>query len=237
MKLTSEYLKKPTVSGDILKFKKDFEGFFDSSQEWEWDSLRFMASLTWISTLDLPRNAKVFEMGAPSSFTKMLQFLFPDWVITHQQKDLRLGMDAPDASFDLVISMEVIEHIGDSQSLHGLDLKGMSFVLTEAFRVLKENGFLFLTTPNFCGVWNIQRGLLMQPPMLFEFHIRELTPTELSSILHSAGFTTEEHQTFAVWHHWNFDPIIEFMLQNNYSLDFRGDDQFVLAKKIVFDAS
>ena len=44
----------------------------------------------------------------------------------------------PDASFDLVVSMDVVEHVPDPAPWLG-----------EAFRVLRPGGKLFLTTPNY----------------------------------------------------------------------------------------
>lgn len=57
-------------------------------------------------------------MGAAFSSTEILQFLFFQLGIFRQQKDLRLGMDAPDWSFNPMISTEMTVHIGDSQLQH-----------------------------------------------------------------------------------------------------------------------
>jgi len=50
-----------------------------------------------------------------------------------------LPCDYPDSFFDLIISTETIEHLGDQE------LKGM---LTETHRLLKKGRFIVLTTPN-----------------------------------------------------------------------------------------
>jgi SAM-dependent methyltransferase len=76
-----------------------------------------------------------------------------------------------DASFDLVTSFQVIEHVRDQR-----------YFLKEIRRVLRRNGIALLTTPNRLlrlGPW--------QKPWN-PYHIRELTQWQLSSLLENAGF-------------------------------------------------
>ena len=51
--------------------------------------------------------------------------------------DLNRKMEFADGSFDTCIAIEVIEHLHNPQNL-----------IDEAWRVLKKDGFLFITTPN-----------------------------------------------------------------------------------------
>lgn len=58
-------------------------------------------------------------------------------------------------SFDLVISMETIEHVAESKK-----------AIQELFRVLRPGGYLILTCPNyfnFFGIWCIYRKLIGKP--------------------------------------------------------------------------
>lgn len=76
-----------------------------------------------------------------------------------------------EASFDLVVSMQVIEHVEDDHHF-----------VAEACRVLKPGGRFLLTTPN-----RTHRVLPGKPPWN-KFHVREYYPHELGSVL-SKGFS------------------------------------------------
>jgi SAM-dependent methyltransferase len=74
----------------------------------------------------------------------------------------------PDASFDAVVSFQVIEHIDDPRPY-----------LAEIRRVLAPGGFVMFTTPN--------REIRLDPGMKpwNEFHVREYSGPELSELLRS----------------------------------------------------
>jgi len=70
-----------------------------------------------------------------------------------------------DQTFDLVVAMQVIEHVDDDRQF-----------LIEAWRVLKPGGLLLLTTPN--RTHRVPDGQEPWNP----FHVREYSPDELSSL-------------------------------------------------------
>jgi SAM-dependent methyltransferase len=95
--------------------------------------------------------------------------------------------DAPlpyaDSTFDLVVSMDVIEHVLDPEPWLG-----------EALRVLRPSGTLFLTTPNYSS-WTLR---LLESTALeliartqgFSrrlLHPSKMTPARLASLLDGAG--------------------------------------------------
>lgn len=86
--------------------------------------------------------------------------------------------------FDLVVSMEVIEHLDDPRPW-----------LSELFRVTKPDGMLFLTTPNYAsrGLVAIERTALELVARLQGFsrkslHPSKLTPKTLHELLSSTGW-------------------------------------------------
>jgi len=77
-----------------------------------------------------------------------------------------LDLPFPSASFDCVICREVLEHVQDSR-----------LAVMEAYRVLKPDGYYFVTTPN---GYNIAPDGTM--------HIRAFTPLSLLKEISNAGF-------------------------------------------------
>jgi ubiquinone/menaquinone biosynthesis C-methylase UbiE len=111
-----------------------------------------------------------------------------------------------ECSFDIVVCAEVIEHVDDSAKL-----------VSEINRVLRPDGWLYLTTPNSRG-----RGVLYDPlkkitsrlgfrlkerrPIYrrleraevnheIQAHVKEFTMEELQALLRRAGFSILEHKT------------------------------------------
>ena len=65
--------------------------------------------------------------------------------VTYQVDDL-MGLGWPDASFDVAISCETIEHVPNPRR-----------ALSELFRVLKPGGNLYLTCPNYLNLSGLHR--------------------------------------------------------------------------------
>jgi ubiquinone/menaquinone biosynthesis C-methylase UbiE len=134
-----------------------------------------------------------------------------------------------DATFDLVVCTEVIEH---------LELDPM-FMIAEINRVLKPQGILILTTPNITSsraLWKILRGFepyfYMQyrhKPKLYR-HNYEYSPIAITQILKAGGFDG------SVWTEDSFEDgvteDIEKLKAIGYSMSNRGDNIFVVAKKV-----
>jgi SAM-dependent methyltransferase len=88
-----------------------------------------------------------------------------------------------DASFDLVVSMDVVEHLPDPVPW-----------LREALRVLRPQGTLMLTTPNYasCTLGLIEDTILELVARRQGFsrkalHPSKMTPERLKQALHAAG--------------------------------------------------
>jgi SAM-dependent methyltransferase len=81
-----------------------------------------------------------------------------------------------DAVFDLVVSLEVIEHV----PAPGRDL-------TEVGRILRPGGLFLVTTPNFNGL--SRRYLGDQWRVIAAEHLGYFTPRTLSAALKQAGFS------------------------------------------------
>jgi SAM-dependent methyltransferase len=194
------------------------------------DRRRFVLSIFWLQQL-IPACERILELGGPSIATHVIQRFYPDKTIAHTKFDLREKFPYPDRSFDLIINMEVIEHIFDLDPRQATTLTGVKQALSECHRVLDENGKMFLTTPNACSIWVIQRALRSEPPLQYDYHFREFTYYEIIGLIKEAGFLIEKAATERVWHLWDFTAIEQFIQENQYSMENRGDDTFVIATK------
>lgn len=112
----------------------------------------------------------------------------------------------PDATFNLVTAMEVIEHVAGSPRAFVKEIK----------RVLKPGGAVFIATPNAASWAKMLRQLGHAPaydskPYSQDFgprhvmcHVYEYTPWELKELLRSEGF---EVVRFATWDPYDTDPV------------------------------
>jgi SAM-dependent methyltransferase len=96
----------------------------------------------------------------------------------------------PDASFDVVIFSELIEHLGTNPVR----------TLSEIHRVLKPQGVVVVTTPNAISLHRLETFLSAGSQMVDRYsplfgygarHNREYHPAELRTLLESCGFIIE----------------------------------------------
>lgn len=94
-----------------------------------------------------------------------------------------------DNYFDKVIMSEVIEH-----------LENPDLIIKECYRVLKPNGILFVTTPNYRSFWPILETLSdifkMTPKMRGEQYISKFNKPKLKKILKKSDFKVMKVGTF-----------------------------------------
>jgi ubiquinone/menaquinone biosynthesis C-methylase UbiE len=96
-----------------------------------------------------------------------------------------------DKSFDIIASIEVVEHIHPFFAHR---------VLAEAKRVLKPKGRLLITTPNYRSHWPLIELLLnrLSPVKYHEQHISKFTPQAFVKFIESAGFEIKTINTIFV---------------------------------------
>ncbi len=138
-----------------------------------------------------------------------------------------------DASFDVALCCELIEHLQEDP-MH---------MLWELNRVLKFGGLLFITTPNVVSAFSIQESLVGSSPYIYgaynrggnraDRHSREYTPRDVATALEAAGFKVTHLSAEDVWH--DVDETFQSWLEKNSSLtrDLRGDNIFAVGRKLT----
>lgn len=101
--------------------------------------------------------------------------------------DLENALPFADATFALVTCLEVIEHIATAERL-----------LAEIARVLKPQGYLLLTTPNFAFLNNRLYYLRGLPPVNEGTHLRFFTRAHLEACLAGAGLQIVARNCYGV---------------------------------------
>ena len=141
----------------------------------------------------------------------------------------------PDEHFDLVIAGEIIEHL-TCDPMH---------MLLESRRVLREGGYLLVTTPNVTSITSVAKALdgrgnpqihsLYKRPVPGERpeigHVREYTVYELGQTVQAAGFEVQQLFTTFVEEFSLHLPLLTLLEVNDYSTENRGEQSWCLAVK------
>jgi Methyltransferase domain len=186
---------------------------------------RFVTSLTWI-----PDNAgRILDpaAGGGAMFPDMLRHFKGAEVETPPYYNLeKEPAPYPDATFDGVVLMEVLEHFTVDPM----------YALCELSRVIKPGGFLFLTTPNIASWLALNNLIKWHSPYLYgvferkpnpDRHNREYTVVEVERLARAAGFETERLEALNAYDNAaNIPPIPGIDPYN------RGETTFLLARKV-----
>ncbi len=157
---------------------------------------------------------------------------YPDFDIDLRPANIeRDVMPYGDAEFDLVLGMEIFEHLA-------LD---PHFFLCQAARVLRLGGHIILTTPNVGSHRGVQKMLNRESPYSFGIfvpsggvygrHNREYTPREVENLAQSAGFVTHYLGTVDVYEK-HVDPLTAALLiAREDELHLRGETIVFVGRK------
>lgn len=143
-------------------------------------------TLRLINSLNLKSSPTILELG--SADDSFLNLVCQNTNGKGRGLDITKGDDlekpfkVKSNSINLVIALEVIEHLFDTDHF-----------LTEICRVLKPGGFLILSTPNLASLLNRLRLLFGRYPKYLEYsragagHIHLYTPGVLTSQINASG--------------------------------------------------
>lgn len=232
--------RRKTIDPEMSDFKMywDFLNFAQKSVSHE-HYLRYCQTVSLICRkLEysvLNSGFRVLETGGLSLVAEFLADRGCD--VSGTTSDLRYSIDAPSGEADLVLSLEVIEHLKDQaetsfSEVPLFQMSGVKNYLSEIKRVVAKDGLLMITTPNPCSVRSIQNIISFKPPEIFRPHVREYTRDELYDLLNNSGFEVIDYGTnnsfFNILGIQNSDKLISELFEGD--LSGRGDDHFLFAK-------
>jgi SAM-dependent methyltransferase len=180
---------------------------------------------------------KVLEMGENGNFSDFLLGEHEGLQLTKPTSDLRHYLNLTGGEFDIILNMEVLEHIKDQceSVAHMFDGSGARTFIDECYRLLKPGGYMLLTTPNAHSLDNIERILNYQPPYVYRPHVREYAIFEVKALLLNAGFEITSERTVDVWDTTARHYRVELeKLAHDAKMDPTkyGQDIFIVARKL-----
>lgn len=143
-----------------------------------------------------------------------------------------------DGSIDTVVCCELFEHLAEDP-MH---------LVFEVNRILAQDGFLVLSTPNICSLRSISGVLHGYHPGLYSVftariggnqtdprHAREYAPREIEHLLDRGGFVVEHIETgpYGLRRPVEHDWVDELLRSRGASTDLRDDCIHVLARKVA----
>ncbi len=134
-----------------------------------------------------------------------------------------------------MVAGEIIEHM----------IYDPMHLLLESRRVLREGGYLLVTTPNVGSITSVAKTLdghdnpqiffLYKRPVNGEApdigHMREYTAYELGQAVKAAGFEVEQLFTTFITEYSSHLPLLKFLESNGYDTENRGEQSWCVAVK------
>lgn len=197
---------------------------------------RFEQSLKWISP-HVKETSHVLEIGSPGVFTDIFKKHVKCEKYYNTWQDLRTPIDYPDSMFDVILFMEVIEHVKDVEEVGGYNETfhgtGQLNLLKECHRMLKNEGILFFTTPNPNSIASLRKLLAYDHPFTYWFHVREMSQNDIKNNIEKSNLKIIQYNTLGCWYKITQTDrqLMECLEKFGYSSEYREDDIFIIAKK------
>ena len=200
--------------------------------QYDWN--RIIVSLALLDRWYGNRACDVLELGGEGVVTKILKSYFTEWKFSSTDFDLRSEEWYLDKCYDLILCMEVAEHLSDPDSKssdyfnESFLYRGLDNCLRGASKALKNEGSLFLSTPNVSSNYNLLQTLEFKIPLQYLHHIREYTLAELVDAFKRCNLMVSKFECIEVLCvGWDFSILEEFYKRTKNALNLRGSNFFM----------
>ena len=185
-------------------------------------------------------NERVLSLGDPSFFRDVLLQEYPNLHLDVTDCDLRHDLPIKDDQYDVVLCLEVIEHIKDQETSNEDEVaiftgSGITNLLRESARVLKPSGSLIITTPNLHCYKTMYNWAKYDDLFTYSLHPRELSEKYLTSKL-KHYFNNTQSDYFTSWNchstpDYFMNEMERFLESKNISTAHRRKDNLFLFAK------
>lgn len=205
----------------------------DSSPDFDQDRARLL--MEWLHSIKFIKRSLDVGCGR-GGFSSLLPETVEKWGVDFERhpnlpekfifysRDIAESWSLPENYFDVVFAGEVIEHVLDTD-----------FFLEQCFKVMCQNGYLLLTTPNLSSFANLRYWLQTDQFMWVDSginqfgHVRYLAPKRLKMALSNAGFEDIQMKSVAGFESLKIFPYIYQIMQRAFPL--RGNRLCAIARK------
>lgn len=205
-------------------------------------SLRYKKSIEYIKPY-IKNGMKILNVGGEGTIIDELFSTFAkDITVENTKCDIRYNFITKHNKYDLIISLEVIEHLKDRDSSYIPTLatqvnSGIWNFFINCNRLLDVNGLLFITTPNMNSYLSMLNLINYKNPNFFTPHPKEISKDEIYHFNKVCNFNIIKYNTFNVWNKQAEKSKI--IIQINKLLKTidpelikdRGEDMFFISKK------
>ncbi len=232
------YLKSKVLGPERIAEVSDFFDYCDSLGSVD-HIVRYVETFKRIFKNDLVSPA--FEYCETGDLSCVSQYLVEKgYRLTPAKGDFRYEVLQPTNSVDVLLSLEVVEHIKDQDptcfdEIVLFNYSGIRAYAKECFRILKPDGVLIVTTPNACSLASILNALEYRVPAIYAPHVKEYAPSEIADIFRDAGFRLSTFDTFFSYFHLddNVQAMGSVFGNLSHSPANRGDTSCFIFKKPI----
>jgi SAM-dependent methyltransferase len=204
---------------------------------------RFKRTVNYIRPF-IKDNMNILNVGGEGTIINELLNTFSKNVsVENTDCDIRYDFITKRDKYDLIISLEVIEHLKDRDTSYIPTLatqvnSGIWNFFLNCNRLLDVDGLFFVTTPNMNSYLSMLNLINYKNPNFFTPHPKEISKNEIFHFNKVCNFSIIKYDTFNVWNKRAEDDEVIKQIHNLFmSIDanlthHRGEDMFFISKKL-----